>query len=115
MGFAGGDFNLHAYVGNSSTNYVDPSGQVPGVIIARAASVAIDIAAYHAFGGRKVSIESEAKRAARGCISGVLGYGIGKGLRAAFPVTSGSTATGASVAARRAEGFTESQLRAATR
>ncbi len=28
IGFAAGDFNLYRYVGNSATNYVDPSGRV---------------------------------------------------------------------------------------
>ncbi len=33
LGFGGGDPNLHAYVGNSPQNFVDPSGTIPAPLI----------------------------------------------------------------------------------
>jgi RHS repeat-associated protein len=33
LGFGGGDVNLHGYVGNAPTNLVDPTGQIPVILI----------------------------------------------------------------------------------
>lgn len=33
LGFRGGDVNLHGYVGNTPTNLVDPTGEIPALLI----------------------------------------------------------------------------------
>jgi RHS repeat-associated protein len=43
LGFGGGDTNLQAYVGNSPTNFTDPSGNIPLDEIADVAFIAYDL------------------------------------------------------------------------
>jgi RHS repeat-associated protein len=45
MGFGAGDTNLYRYVGNSSTNYADPSGKIlPFVALAAAIATGVELA-----------------------------------------------------------------------
>jgi RHS repeat-associated protein len=79
IGFAGGDVNLYAYVGNSPTNYVDPNGTNP--LIAACALGALGNVATDWFiaglSGRKYTLEDAGKSALTGCVFGLIpGAGI---------------------------------------
>lgn len=52
IGFGGGDSNLYAYVGNSPTNYTDPSGHIVDVAI-DVASIAYDVYTIYTSGRGK--------------------------------------------------------------
>jgi RHS repeat-associated protein len=43
IGFAGGDTNLYRYVGNSPTNYIDPSGNIPFPLVVIASVIIADL------------------------------------------------------------------------
>jgi RHS repeat-associated protein len=78
--FGAGDTNLYAYVYNSPTNYTDPTGRNPWALAClggAAFSVGMDI-----LSGRKITLGNVAGSAARGCLEGLIGFGIGKALEA---------------------------------
>lgn len=89
IGFAGGDWNLYAYVGDSPTNATDPSGRiviapiVGACALGAAASVLTDLA-LNFLGGRKNDLGDLLGSAAVGCVAGVVGLGVGKWLAKGF-------------------------------
>jgi RHS repeat-associated protein len=81
--FGGGDANLYAYVFNSPTNGTDPTGQAVPILAAAAGAcaggAAFDVGWDLVFSGPKADPWSAAKR---GCLSGLIGFGVGKALGA---------------------------------
>jgi RHS repeat-associated protein len=82
--FGGGDINLYGYVGNDPVNLTDPSGENP-LLLACAGGAAFDVAlglGMDWYSGRKDawSFSRIGGNAARGCGSGLLGFGLGKAL-----------------------------------
>lgn len=83
IGFSGGDKNLYAYVGNSPTNFTDPSGNIAAagllLICAEGAlmGAAFD-AGLNALTGRKTTLEGLAMSAGAGCVGALLGVGLAK-------------------------------------
>ncbi|MFN8635252.1 MAG: RHS repeat-associated core domain-containing protein [Chloroflexota bacterium] len=87
LGFAGGDTNLHAYVGNDPVNATDPSGENP-LLLACAFGAAQDAALYAGWqylSGRKITLNGLGGAAVSGCIGGLVGFGVGKLFAAAMP------------------------------
>lgn len=90
IGFSGGDVNLYAYVGNSPTNLVDPTGNAAaltplGIICLEGAIIgAATDAIMNALLGRKITLNGLVRSAVSGCISSLIGFGLGKLLGAAL-------------------------------
>jgi uncharacterized protein RhaS with RHS repeats len=75
IGFAGGDVNLYAYVGNSPTNAIDPNGTNPlvvGCVVGAAANVGIDWLIANV-SGRKYTWQDAGQSALSGCVFSLLG------------------------------------------
>ncbi|MGE3911934.1 MAG: polymorphic toxin-type HINT domain-containing protein [Chloroflexota bacterium] len=89
IGFAGGDANLHAYVGNDPVNLTDPSGENP-LLAACAGGAALDALVYVALNGRKTTASGVAGAAASGCVGGIVGLGIGRLAGAVLPRVMGA-------------------------
>lgn len=83
IGLGSGDTNLYSYVGNSPTNFTDPSGNIPQALGALCLKGAISGAAAYTIinvlAGRKVTLWGFLASAGGGCVAGI---GIGLGLRA---------------------------------
>jgi RHS repeat-associated protein len=73
IGFLAGDPNLYGYVFNSPANFVDPSGELAGALLAGCLGGAAWSAAGDWAGGRKLNWGN----AATGCALGAFGRGIG--------------------------------------
>ena len=99
IGFAGGDTNLYAYVGNNPVNLTDPFGTNPlaaaGIICLEGAVVnaAVD-SLLNPLIGRKVTLGSTIRSALTGCAMALTGLGFAKalgiGLRAISKVGKGT-------------------------
>ena len=77
-GFSGGDENLFGYVGNSPTNFTDPTGEIAvvpilAICIEGAITGAALDAALDSLAGRKITLEGLGKSAAAGCIGALVG------------------------------------------
>jgi RHS repeat-associated protein len=80
LGFAGGDVNLHAYVGNNPTGYRDPSGHfVPLIVLPLAGCLggAVGAALGNEMTGRKTSWKDLAGGCAAGAVFGLFGWAFG--------------------------------------
>jgi RHS repeat-associated protein len=77
-GFAAGDTNLYAYVGNSPTNLTDPSGENPLVAACAVGAVVGGGLSYldQRLSGRKVNWADVGREAAIGCVGGLIGEGV---------------------------------------
>jgi RHS repeat-associated protein len=86
--FGAGDSNLYAYVGNDPANVTDPSGEIAPWLAACGMGAAFDVGAgaigdyFGSMAGRKDSStwSTMGTRAAKGCASGLVGFGVGKAL-----------------------------------
>jgi RHS repeat-associated protein len=85
IGFAGGDANLHAYVGNDPVNATDPSGNINPIVAACGLGAAEAALGYVALNGRKSTLGEAAAAAGAGCVGGLVGLGIGRLASAALP------------------------------
>ncbi|HZE69209.1 MAG TPA: RHS repeat-associated core domain-containing protein [Pyrinomonadaceae bacterium] len=88
IGFAGGDVNLYAYVGNNPTSFSDPLGTNPFIAGAGAAclegaliNVGMD-ALFDTLAGRKITLSGIGRSALMGCATGLLFFGLGRALQA---------------------------------
>jgi RHS repeat-associated protein len=79
-GFAAGDPNLYRYVGNDPINTIDPSGMFgPAISCALGALIDVGVSlAENAMSGRKPDLGDIAGSAVSGCVSGLVGFGLGK-------------------------------------
>lgn len=80
IGFAGGDTNLYAYVGNNPVNLTDPFGTNPLIAICIEGAVvnaAIDSVA-NVLTGRKVTLNGIARSMLAGCAMSLIGLGLAK-------------------------------------
>jgi RHS repeat-associated protein len=81
IGFGGGNMNLYGYANNSPTNLTDPSGLIVPWLAACAGSAAFNVVfdmALNSLGGRKNTIGGALQSAAGGCLSGLVGFGVGR-------------------------------------
>jgi RHS repeat-associated protein len=87
VGFASGDTNLYAYVGNDPVNLTDPFGTNPlaaaGAVCLEGAIVgAATDAIVNALTGRKITLGGLARSALMGCGMALIGLGLGRALGA---------------------------------
>jgi RHS repeat-associated protein len=83
IGFASGETALYSYARNRPTDFTDPSGELIfapwlGACAVGAISAAASEMVINSVTGRKNGIRSAGLSAASGCISGVIGLGVGK-------------------------------------
>jgi RHS repeat-associated protein len=82
MGFGAGDTNLYRYVGNSSTNANDPSGEFWNFVGGAAIGAVLDVGfqVYENWGtGKGIDLTRVAISAVAGAVGGGIGGALGKG------------------------------------
>jgi hypothetical protein len=98
IGFAGGDSNLYSYVFDDPINTTDPTGEIAPWLAACLGGAAFDAGwqlGSNYLSGRKDLLGGIPTAAVRGCASGVVGFGVGKALGAAWrAATAGQTVLG---------------------
>src|SRR5262249_8800436 len=96
IGFAGGDSNLYAYVSNDPTNTTDPTGEIAPWLAACLGGAAFDAgwqlgSNYLAGRGKNSGLwNGVGIAAARGCASGLVGFGVGEAFGLALKAGTGS-------------------------